>query len=358
MGWRTRRKIVVFESDDWGSLRMPAADIYEKLERAGLDLRSADAERYNRNDNLATSKDIESLFEELVRIKDKNGNSAVFTPVSIVANPDFKKIEDSGYEKYFYEPFTETLKRFKGCEGSFRLWKEGIEKRLFVPQMHGREHLNVKVWMNALNQKDKDVLFAFKHGVWGFVPKSYPKMDYQAAFLLNDISDLQYHEKVIKEGLDIFENIFGYRAVYFVPPNGQFNNSLNKVLIDSRIKLRSAALVQVESLAYGKTKKRIHFLGQKDKHGMQYITRNCVFEPGQKGRDWVDSCLNDIRSAFKWNKPAIISTHRVNYVGALNISNRDNGLKQLSLLLEQIVKNWPDVEFMTTEELGDLMRKA
>ena len=30
-GWRTKRKIVVIESDDWGSIRMPSRDIYEKL---------------------------------------------------------------------------------------------------------------------------------------------------------------------------------------------------------------------------------------------------------------------------------------------------------------------------------------
>lgn len=28
-GWKTNRKIVVFESDDWGSIRMPSRRIYE-----------------------------------------------------------------------------------------------------------------------------------------------------------------------------------------------------------------------------------------------------------------------------------------------------------------------------------------
>jgi len=27
-GWRTNRKIVVIESDDWGSVRMPSREVY------------------------------------------------------------------------------------------------------------------------------------------------------------------------------------------------------------------------------------------------------------------------------------------------------------------------------------------
>jgi hypothetical protein len=161
-GWHTKKNLVVFESDDWGSIRMPSIDSFERLEKSGLDLRSADAERYNLNDTIATSSDLENLFEVLSGVKDIEGNCAVFTPVTIVANPDFLKIFDTGFQEYFFEPFTLTLKRYPGCEHTFNLWKEGIEKRLFVPQMHGREHLNVRAWMNALQSKDEKTLASFK----------------------------------------------------------------------------------------------------------------------------------------------------------------------------------------------------
>ena len=35
-GWRTDRKIVVLESDDWGSIRMSSNDSRIKLLKAGL----------------------------------------------------------------------------------------------------------------------------------------------------------------------------------------------------------------------------------------------------------------------------------------------------------------------------------
>ena len=56
-----------------------------------------------------------------------------------------------------------------------------------------------------------------------------------------------------------------------------------------------------------------------------------------------------------WKKPAIISTHRINFIGFLDERNRTSNLKSFSLLLENILKKWPDVEFMTTVSLGHLI---
>ena len=353
--WKTKRRIVVIESDDWGSLRMPSLESFRRLEESGINLRFSDAEGFNLNDNLATSQDLEGLFEVLSSVKDSRGKHAVFTPVSIVANPDFPKIKESGFKDYFYEPFTETLKRSPACENAFQLWKEGIEKNLFVPQMHGREHVNVLAWMKGLQAGEKQTITAFEEGVWGFKPSSNHDLSYMAAFSVADPGDLEYHESVISEGLQLFEELFGYKAVFFVPPNGVINNSLNRVLAANGIKYRSGSRVQSETLGTGKTRTRLHYHGQKDKHGIRYIIRNCVFEPYREKIDWVDTTMNQINMAFRGHMPAIISTHRVSYVGALHPENRDRGLGQLSSLLKAIVKNWPDVEFMTTEELGALM---
>jgi hypothetical protein len=356
-GWSTGRKIFVIESDDWGSIRMPSLDAFNRLTSAGLDLLSCDAERYNRNDSLATIHDLSALFELLTSFSDSNGKNPVITPVTIVANPDFEKIRESGFRQYHYEPFTETLKRNVLGSDIFKLWQEGIRKQIFLPQMHGREHLNVPAWLKALQMSEPQTHLAFNEGLWGFVPDKtkLPGVDFQAAFLLGDPVELDFHRNAIIEGLDLFESIFGYRAQYFVPPNGPFNNALNQTLYSCGIKFRSASKIQHEPIGYGKTKRAFHYLGQKDRTGIRYITRNCFFEPSQPGKDWVDSCLNDIKIAFRWNKPAIISSHRVNYVGSLNSSNRDSGLAGLNKLIKSILQNWPQAEFLTTPELGNLI---
>jgi len=67
--------------------------------------------------------------------------------------------------------------------------------------------------------------------------------------------------------------------------------------------------------------------------------------------------MKQIEAAFLWNKPAIISSHRVNFCGHIDENNRKKGLTSLKQLLDEIVKRWPDVEFMSADELGDTILK-
>lgn len=334
---------------------MPSVKVFNDLSSSGIDLYSDEGLRFNENDSLATTEDLARLFETLDSVTDSTGRPSVITPVSVVANPDFKKIRETGYKEYHYEPFTETLKKYSGCEHSFKLWQEGIRNRLFVPQFHGREHLNVKVWLRALQSANRNVALAFDKQMWGISTKNDPNVgiELQAAFDFIDPADLEYHKEVIATGLNLFEQLFGYRASYFVPPNGPFSSMLEHVCSSEGIRYLVASKIQVEPMGHGKTKKRVHWLGKRTSAGITLLTRNCFFEPGQPGTDWVDSCLYDISNAFRWKKPAVISTHRVNYIGALNRGNREKGLKQLDILLKRIIQNWPDVMIVTSEEMGN-----
>lgn len=357
-GKSVRSKFLIFESDDWGSVRMPSMRSYESLKNNGVDLGIGESLRYNISDTLASKEDFVALYEVLSKYKDHLGNHPIFTAISVVANPDFEAIKNHEFQKYFFEPFIETLKRY-GKEDSFALWREGIDRKLFYPEFHGREHLNVAVWMRALQNKDRDTLLAFEEGCWGIMNhlnQPYGIM-YQAAFDLEYRNDLISQEEIIKSGLSLFKDIHGYEARYFVPPNGPFNNSLEKVLSENGIQFIGAAKLQLEPQGLGKVKRVFHWLGQKNTYGQSYITRNAFFEPNSPGIDWVNGCLANISDAFKWNKPAVISTHRTNYIGSLNLKNRSNSLELLDLLLSSIVKTWPDVEFITSTQLGKLIQK-
>ena len=86
--------------------------------------------------------------------------------------------------------------------------------------------------------------------------------------------------------------------------------------------------------------------------GQTYTIRNVKFEPFEDpDKDWVNQSLKEIQTAFFWHKPAIISTHRINYVGGIDIKHRDRNLKALDRLLKNILKKWPDVEFLSSDQL-------
>ena len=122
-GTKTRRKLVVIYVDDYGSIRVRDKQAYNNLLKAGLDV---DKTRYG-YDTLCTTEDLQMLFDVLTSVKDKNGHHAVFTPFANIANPDFEKIKESGFQQYYREPFTKTMERLGNAyNGAYELWKQGI----------------------------------------------------------------------------------------------------------------------------------------------------------------------------------------------------------------------------------------
>lgn len=354
IGSSVTNKYIVIESDDWGSIRMPSLEALERLKSKGVSLEKGDGKRYNNNDTLASKEDFECLFNTLVDFKDNTGNSPIFTALSVVANPDYDKIRENNFEKFYYEPFTTTLKRYDRSD-AFQMWKKGVEEKLFFPEFHGREHLNASAWLRQLQAKDKDTHLAFDEGCWA-INKNL-SVNYQAAFNLEKASDLEMQKDILSTGLDLFEQIHGYKARFIVPPNGFFNNQLEEITAKKGVDFIGVSKIQIEPLGDRNFKKHFHWLGKKNKHGQTCLTRNAFFEPNAPGKDWHNDCLTEIHYAFKWNKPAVISSHRTNYIGSLNPKNRDLSLDALKKLLTEILKRWPDVKFVTSTQLGDIISK-
>lgn len=354
LGWRTNRKIVVIESDDWGAIRMPSREVYNTFLKSGY---AVDQRPYEKYDSLATGDDLSLLYDVLNRYKDKNGKGAVLTANSVVANPNFEKIKESAFEEYHYELFTDTLSRYPNCEKSYELWKEGLSAGLFIPQFHGREHLNVASWMKALKSGDEDALFAFEHEVPGIFSKRNPQSgnQYVVALKYANLGEFEKIKAILAEGLNLFKQIHGYSSLSFIAPCNVWHPGYAETLKNNGVEtIQSSSTQIIPTLA--ENKKVYHYMGQKNNEGQHFLIRNCMFEPTQCNNiDNVDRCLTSIALAFRWNKPAVISSHRINYIGSVFTENRDRNLKQLDSLLSRIVRIWPDVEFLSSDRLGRLI---
>mgnify|MGYP000103029472 CR=1 FL=1 len=357
-GWRTDRKIVVIESDDWGSIRMPSKQVYQRCLKAGY---RVDKIAYERYDSLASEDDLELLFGLLKTVKDQNGNAPVLTANILTANPDFDKIKASGYREYFYELITKTFGRYPKHSNCLNLWKIGRREGIFYPQSHGREHVNVSLFMNALQQGDEDVLFAFENRMAGSIPKSNPM---QGNHFVESLRYTNQHDKEQKlsfvlEGLDLFEDLMGYRSETFIPPNYIWSPDYDESMAQKGIRYYQGHRKMREPLFDGSIRMNRHRLGEENKFGQKYLVRNAMFEPAMfnANQNPVGSCLQDISAAFRMNKPAVICSHRLNYVGFIEQRNRDRNLRMLKELLSEITKRWPQVEFLNSVQLGNMMVK-
>lgn len=355
-GWTTNRKIVVIESDDWGSIRMPSKEVYDDFLKDGISVGNCP---YNKYDSLETKEDLNSLFNVLINHKDEKGNHPIVTANTVVANPNFKKIENSNFKIYYYESFIETYKRYSDCDNNLNLWKQGIERKIFYPQFHGREHVNVALWFKLLQENNPIFIKAFKNEMWGIGPliTGVINANIQAAFDGNHNDEIEFHKDCINEGLNLFEEIFGYKSKSFIANNFIWDSDLESILKKKGILFLQGMKYQLLPKFEKGTRLKIrHFIGDTNQLGQIYLTRNCEFEPTQhQNFDNIGKCLADIKNAFFWKKPAIITSHRLNFMGSLDITNREDNLKQLDDLLKLILLKWPNVEFMNSEELGNLI---
>jgi len=177
-----------------------------------------------------------------------------------------------------------------------------------------------------------------------------------AAYDYDNYEDFQIIEQSIKEGLDLFEMLFGFKSESSIAPCYVWDKKVESILLNKGVKYiqgsRFQNIPQKKSLKF---KKKFHYSGQLNNFGQVYLQRNGLFEPSlNENTDWVDKCLESIEIAFKWNRPAVIGTHRLNYIGSIFPKNRDNGLMKLDILIKKIIQKWPEVEFISSTELGKM----
>lgn len=358
-GWKTRRRLVTISVDDYGNVRVGSKKAREAITKEGLEPKN----RFDAYDSLETREDLEAMFEILMSVKDRNGRHAVLTPFSVTCNIDFERMAQEGYSEYHYETLPQTYEKLSVIDpveyaGTWDLWKKGMEHQLLVPQFHGREHFNLKVFREKLLKKDWELMLSLKNrSLTNISGTGYPSVNFTAAFEFWDYNEKEDLKGILRDGLRKFRSIYGYESTHFNPAGGRANKELHQGLAEEGIKMIDVPRFQKTHLGFNKYRTEYFYTGKKNDRDQLFMVKNCVFEPTVPGIDWIEYSLKQIDYAFKFNNPATISTHRVNYCGHISSENRKLGVNLLKELLKRIVIKWPDVEFLSTHELLDIMQR-
>jgi hypothetical protein len=352
-GKRIKEKLVVIESDDWGAIRTPSREALDAFLKKGF---STENNIYN-VDALESRNDLEGLFEVLLSVKGSDGRNARFTANAVMANPDFEKIREADFQEYHYERLPGTFNRYPEHADNLERWIEGKQAGVFRPQFHGREHLNYKRWLRALQSGDEKVRYSFQLGATYSGEGDYNFME---AFDWDSPDDIPEQQRVITEGMQLYREYFGEPSRSFIAPCYNWDPALEETLATEGVNIIQGIRNQyVPTGSFGNYRPVRHRFGETNGFGTMYNIRNCFFEPTMNPfKDWVDGCLAQVSNAFLLGKPAVICTHRLNYIGFIEPSNRDRGLKALSRLLRSIVKKWPAARFVSTDELPEILEKG
>ena len=357
LGKHLDKKYLIIESDDWGLVMMPSKAVFTQLQASGIPVGKCP---YNTYDALETKEDIAHLHEFCNSFRDVKGNPLQITANFIMANPDFDAIKESDYNQYHYHDLRNTYFKHQGGLETLEAIKEANRLGTFIPQLHGREHLQVNHWLSALRQGDTETRRAFDAGVFGH-PSAYAKktgVHFLSAFHISSREELTFARQSVLEASSLFRDTFGFTSNTFIAPRYIWPAELEPYFKQAGIAALQGTLVQLRP-TIGKSSvnlnKRINWMGRRNATGLNYLTRNIFFEPAlNRDFNWEADALRRIETAFFWGKPAIISMHRLNFIGGFSEENRTNGLNRLGNLLKQVQRKFPDVEFSSTNSFVDL----
>lgn len=331
---KCKQPIVIFQSDDWGMVRSPEnKDFIPKFGKP----------KVWAYDQLESVEELELLYQVLSKYSDGNQNPPFIEANFIVSNPDFITTQKNGYQELILKPITQYPELIKK-------WNEGIKKRIFIPQYHGRLHFNYEKMLNMIQNdpKSKEIfdlhlhggLNNYKQGSWT-LHSEYQKWE--------DGSELPYEQLLqwLNSGISDFQNAFGYSPKSTIAPQYVFTPTTAKAFVESGFTTVQGTNMQMYKKGDIAISRNIP-TGSTYYQGLIALSRNVKFEPSRGHKDWkYEAAIRKCKYLIDKNTPIIIDSHRINYVGKF----AEEGREDLDKLMSSLTKL--GCLFLSSEEFGD-----
>jgi hypothetical protein len=231
--------------------------------------------------------------------------------------------------------------------------KRGMNVRVFSPQLHGMEHYWPAAVMRAAREQP-DVQ------AW-LVQEAVPRTEQLPAPLQSRWIDgsvlpsreLQSEAAVLAacQEAEAFSRIFGVTAAVAVPPTFVWTELTEAGWAKAGVKFvvtpGERYFARDSRGAPIGTGKRIHN-GQLGDSGVMYLVRDDYMEPalGHRAERGIDAVA--VKSALR--RPTLLETHRFNFTGPE--ARLNHALSELDRLLAVTLERFPDVQFMSTEQIA------
>ena len=322
-------KYIVIESDDWG---MMGSRSNEAIDYLGKKYGKDNFSRWT-TDAIETTSDLELLYDLLYKYKDSFKSPPIITTNFITHNIDYTN--DS---KLNFQPLSEYLIHNNELR---KMYDKGIVNNYIYPQLHGYSHYNFDNLNKYFNNENSKNLFNL-----GFLTGKSTIKTISNSFKGELIQQNKDVERNLRLAVNEFSNLFGFKPKTIIPPH--FILDLNLLNI---VRSHGIQCIQACNRLIRFDRTRIRKIFFRKQNGLYWFPRNARLDPHDHYNYFADQCLTSIKKAFQSRIPAIIDFHRVNISGKYNSSYRDRTLKELNFILQTVEKQWPDAQFITTDEL-------
>ncbi len=343
-------RAVVLQSDDWG-LRGFVPD-HQVLQ--GLDTSKLGGGHFPEiywQSTLEDSLDVADMMAILLRHLGRDDLPAVFQPNMILSQQSVAAKPAVAGDKASWQPDPRYPR--SGLEQSVAA---AIAAGVWQPELHGLHHFDPAGRRHALDTDDGEIAHAFQLGVLAF-PGSHHAYELGPQRSLEDV-------RAFWQGIDTrFEEAYGQPFTSIIagdyvwePRHEVYFRELGARAIQAKSHQRRR---DIHGPAWWKRVRKAwsRSWDRLTVHDIVYLDRVALLETAQSP-DPVGhrhQCVRDVQKAWHEGIPAIIETHRVNYV-LTDESSEQEGRAHLDQLLTELDPNGP--LYVSDSELVGMARRG
>lgn len=336
------RPLLLLQSDDWGLCGIRDEEGFRELQARGLDLGNRPYDFYS----LETAEDLRGLYAVLLRHRDSIGRPPCMVFNFVLCNVDFPRTVDSGFAHLKLLPLKEGLPGRWERPGLWEAYKEGIERGLVYPALHGLTHFCYQAAEKLIRMPNEEgeLLRNLYRAHTPFIPGRTPWVgyEYRGANKVDGWLDRPEQARRIMEGRRLFEEAFGFPPLSACAPGYRANE-------DTRRGWARAGI------CISQNGPDFSLAPYRDRNGILMLERNVLFEPAlDPTRFTEERALQAAGEALASGRPAVVCMHSVNFHSTLK-NYRDLTLSRLDRFLSLLEKKFEGLLYVHD---GDMLRIA
>ncbi len=339
------RPLVLLHSDDWGLVGIRDREGFEELKAGGWEIGNRPYDYYS----FEKAEDLRLLFQVLLRHHDSVGRHPCLVFNFIVANVDFPRVLDSGFTKLHLISLDQGLPAPWKRPGLLQAYREGIDKGLIYPALHGVTHFcrGTAEKVIAGEEERKSILRTLYSASTPMIPQltSWLGFEYREEGDHGTDGWLDFTSQVslLEEGKRIFERLFGSSPLSACAPGYRANEDT----------LRAWKEIGIRVVQNGPGLGLPPYF---DRHGLLHLHRNVPFEPfiNSSGFD-EEGILAATQGVLRSGNPAIVCTHSLNFQSTLK-NQRDSTLEKLDRFLSFVEGHFVDLLYLNDFDLWRMIQ--
>ena len=342
--FRFSRPLVLLQSDDWGRIGVRDREGYEQLRASGIHLGEDPYDYYA----LETAEDVMALRDLLKRHRDSTGRPACLVMNFLLANLDFKKTADSGFQDVHLLPLSQGLPGAWKRPGLFEAYRQGISDDVFFPALHGLTHFCRPAVQRALAAPgDRNNLL---HTLWkAETPYIYWRMPWigyeycnpekpQAGFL-----DAGTQDNLIADAAREFQKVFSMAPLSACAPGYRANGDTHRAWSQCGVRV-------AQNGSGGALPPHL------DEWEMLNLHRTIDVEPFERGLS-LEKYMQLAEGCFERGIPAIVSMHSINFHSSLK-DFRGPALRVLDEFLSALEAKHPNLLYVHDMNVYELVTRG